>query len=56
MTNCENCSYYEYDEYYECYTCLVDLDEDEMRRFICGDNGSCPYYRGEDDYFLARKQ
>ena len=23
-----------YDEEYECYTCEVDLDEDEMARFL----------------------
>lgn len=56
MTNCDDCVNYVYDEYDDCYTCLVNLDEDEMRRFITGDNSSCPYYRSDDEYALARKQ
>ena len=37
MTNCDCCVNYVYDDEYDCYTCLVNLDEDEMRRFITGD-------------------
>ena len=33
-TNCENCAYYAWDEEYECYTCEMDLDEDELSRFL----------------------
>ena len=47
--------YFEKNEY-DCYTCLVNLDEDEMRRFITGDNYNCPYFRNDDEYELARKQ
>ena len=32
--SCESCMYYEYDEDYECYVCEVNLDEDEMARFM----------------------
>lgn len=46
-TNCESCVNYVYDEDYECYTCLVNLDEDEMYRFVNGTNYACPYYRPE---------
>lgn len=56
MTNCEDCVNYVYDEYDDCYTCLVNLDEDEMRRFIEGSNTNCPYYSSDDEYSLARKQ
>ena len=34
--NCEYCINYEYDEDFEYYVCTMDLDEDEMRRFVCG--------------------
>lgn len=34
MTNCDYCVNYVYDDEYDCYTCLVNLDEDEMCRFI----------------------
>lgn len=56
MVNCEECANYVYDEYCECYTCLVNLDEDEMYRFLTGTNDSCPYYDPDDEYYLARKQ
>ncbi len=53
---CDECSYYVYDEEYECYTCLVNLDEDEMYRFLQGTNESCPYFDLDDEYKLAHKQ
>ena len=31
---CESCVYYSYDEEYDDYICEVDLDEDEMVRFL----------------------
>ncbi|MGN0107786.1 MAG: DUF6472 family protein [Hominilimicola sp.] len=55
-TNCEFCMNYCYDDEYECYTCAINLDEDEMYRFISGHNGSCPYFRMGDDYTIVRKQ
>ena len=56
MKNCEDCINYYYDEEYECYTCAVNLDEDEMGRFLRGNFGECPYYRRGDDYTIVRKQ
>lgn len=56
MNNCESCVNYVYDEEYECYTCLVNLDEDEMYRFIHGTGSSCPYYRLDDEYGVVRHQ
>ena len=56
MTNCEACAYFTYDEDYECYVCEMDLDEDEMERFLRGANGDCPFYRRGDDYETARRQ
>lgn len=55
-SKCDECVNYIYDEYYEYYTCLVNLDEDEMYRFLQGTNSDCPYYERDDDYFLAKKQ
>ena len=31
---CDTCAYYSYDEEYECYICDMDLDEDELVRFL----------------------
>lgn len=56
QTSCEFCMNYEYDEEYECYTCSVDLDEDEMYRFIQNSVKNCPYYKGGDEYTIVRKQ
>ncbi|MGN0586140.1 MAG: DUF6472 family protein [Oscillospiraceae bacterium] len=56
ITNCDTCVNYVYDEDYDCYTCLVELDEDEMNRFLCGTNYYCPYYRLDDEYGVVRHQ
>ena len=34
VTSCDSCNNYSYDEDYECYVCDVNLDEDEMARFL----------------------
>ena len=54
--NCDECVYYDYDEELEAYCCTMDLDEDEMERFLRGANDDCPFYRRGDDYETARRQ
>ena len=56
MTNCEACAYYSYYEDYECYICEMDLDEDEMYRFLTSSVRSCPYYQLDNEYLIVRKQ
>ena len=56
LASCDSCMNYEYDEEYECYTCIVNLDEDEMYRFIRNTVKSCPYYKNGDEYTIVRKQ
>ncbi|MCI8717669.1 MAG: hypothetical protein K1W19_18630 [Lachnospiraceae bacterium] len=53
---CEMCMYYEYDEDYECYICQMDLDEDEMARFIMNRVNGCPYFRFGNEYTIVRRQ
>ena len=48
--NCEYCVNYSYDDDYECYTCEVNLDEDEMVKFITGN------FKMGDEYRIVRKQ
>ena len=36
MSKCDDCMYFEYDEEFGYSVCQQDLDEDEMRRFVCG--------------------
>ena len=47
---------YVYDEDYECYTCEMDLDEDEMARFLSSSHFECPYYTPGDEYLVVRHQ
>ena len=54
--NCDYCAYNEYDEEYDSYTCQVNLDEDEMGRYMEGNFKSCPYFRYRDEYKIVRKQ
>ena len=53
---CENCSFFNYDEEYDDYVCDMDLDEDEMARFLSSDVSACPFWRPGDEYRTARKQ
>ena len=54
--NCDECVYYDYDEELEAWCCTMDLDEDEMERFLRGATSACPFYRRGDDYRTARRQ
>lgn len=56
QSNCDQCNNYVYDDDYECYTCEMDLDEDEMARFLTDSYRDCPYYQPADEYFVVRKQ
>ncbi len=55
-TSCDCCAYYEYDEYYDSYSCSVNLDEDEMERFLSYATFSCPYFKLYDEYSMVKKQ
>lgn len=55
-TNCERCGNYVYDEENDCYICEVNLDEDEMGRFLSDTMYECPYYQSGDEYRIVRKQ
>ena len=56
MDKCESCVFYSYDEDYDDYICEMDLDEDEMMRFLSNQSAQCPYWRPVDEYLTARKQ
>ena len=55
-TNCEECAYYAFDEESESYCCEMSFDEDEYARFLTTADYSCPYFRLDDEYAIARKQ
>ncbi len=56
MTSCDFCAYNEYDEADECYYCSVNMDEDDMVRFIQSSYRNCPYYKSGDEYQIVRHQ
>ena len=55
-SSCEYGSNYEYDEYCDCYICLINLDEDEMSRFIQDKYSDCPHFSYGDEYKIVKKQ
>lgn len=55
-TSCDTCGNFVYDEESECYCCDVNLDEDEMYRFLSDTFYNCPYYQLDDEYRIVRKQ
>ena len=56
MDNCDTCCNYQYDEDNDYYTCMVDLDEDDMSRFLRGGSFNCPFYQLDNEYQIVRKQ
>lgn len=56
VANCESCVFYVYDDFLDCYFCEVNLDEDEMARFMTSGYMDCPYYRLENEYKTVNKQ
>ena len=56
MDLCDQCVHFVYDEDWECYSCDVNLDEDDMVRFLTGTFDNCPYYQLDDEYQIVRHQ
>lgn len=56
ITNCENCVYYDYFEEYDEYMCMMNLDQDEMEKFISYSFSNCPYFKFYDEYKMVKKQ
>ena len=54
--SCESCVFYDYNEDYDEYECRVNLDQDELARFLAGHTSACPYYRYYDEYKSVHKQ
>lgn len=56
MDMCESCAYFEFDDEAGCFICNMNLDEDEMQRFLMQQTKDCSYYKFFDEYDLAKKQ
>ena len=55
-SKCDFCLNYVFDEEYGMAVCQVDLDMDEMERYIGGSFDNCPYFTHNDEYKIVRKQ
>ncbi len=56
QANCDTCAYNVYDEEFDCCVCCLNLDEDELIRYLSGSDYRCPYFRFYDEYTMVRKQ
>lgn len=56
MDACEQCVHYVYDEEWDVYECDVNLDEDDMVKFLQGQSANCSFFRLDDEYGVVRKQ
>lgn len=56
LTNCDYCNNYVYDDEDECYICDMNLDEDDMVRFLQGNTKGCPYYQSNNEYEVVKHQ
>ena len=56
VSNCDSCANFVYDEEDECYVCDMNLDEDDMVRFLTGTFDNCPYYQLDNEYLVVRHQ
>lgn len=53
---CEYCMYYNYNEDYEYYECEINLDEDEMMRFLSESQKQCSHFKMGNEYAIVKKQ
>ncbi len=53
---CEMCVNYVYDDEDECYYCDINLDEDDMYRFLTGNTKECTFFQLYDEYKVVRHQ
>ena len=54
--SCDYCNNLVYDEETEEYVCDVNMDEDDMARFVQSSYKRCPFYRSGDEYRVVRHQ
>jgi hypothetical protein len=47
---------YFYDEEYDSYECQINLDEDDMIRFLTNSKYCCPHYQYNNEYKIVNKQ
>lgn len=55
-SNCEMCNNFVYDDEDECYVCDMDLDEDDMVRFLWEIRRPVLTISPNDEYLIVRHQ
>ncbi len=55
-TSCDSCANYVFDDEYDCYECQINLDEDDMGRFLSSSAFHCPHFQFNDEYKIVNKQ
>ena len=53
--SCEFCAHFVSDDEFGDY-CSINLDEDEMARFLTQNTSQCHYFRLYDEYKIVQKQ
>ena len=56
MAECDTCGNLIYDDEAEEYICDINMDEDDLVRFLSDRHSNCPYYQNGDEYRIVRKQ
>ncbi|MEE1318131.1 MAG: DUF6472 family protein [Ruminococcus sp.] len=53
--SCEHCAHFVTDDEFGDY-CSINLDEDEMARFLTQNMENCHYFQLYDEYKIVKKQ
>ena len=56
QTSCDYCAYNEYDEVADEYFCSVNMEEDDMAKFVQSSYKNCPFFKSGDEYKVVRHQ
>lgn len=56
VSQCDICAYYYYDDEEDMYMCNMNMDEDDMMRFLSSPHSQCPFFHIYDEYKIVRKQ
>ena len=56
VSQCDICAYYYYDDEEDMQMCNMNMDEDDMMRFLSSPHSQCPFFHIYDEYKIVRKQ
>lgn len=53
---CDFCTFLVSDEETGEEYCAINLDEDDLEKFLSGSSDSCPYFRSDNEYDVVKHQ